>query len=114
MKLIIAIPERWEDAASSVAWALVRLDGTLAGDGEGPIANLPSATRTTLVVAASRVLLATATLPSRGARRIRGALAYAVEDQLTGDPESVHAIAAGAPQGKRQSIAVIEREWLRA
>jgi general secretion pathway protein L len=113
MRLIVAIPERWEDAASSVAWALVRPDGTLASDGEGLIADLPSATRATLVVAASRVLLATATLPSRGARRIRSALAYAVEDQLTSDPESVHAIAAGAPRGKRQSIAVIGREWLR-
>jgi general secretion pathway protein L len=114
MRLIVAIPERWKDAASLVAWALVRPDGTLASEGEGTIADLPSAKHTTLVVAASRVLLATATLPSRGARRIRGALAYAVEDQITSDPESVHAIAAGAPRGKRQSIAVIEREWLRS
>jgi general secretion pathway protein L len=113
MKLIVAIPERWEDAANPVAWALVRPDGTLASEGEGPIADLPSAKQTTLVVAASRVLFATATLPSRGARRIRGALAYAVEDQLTSDPESVHAIAAGAHRGTRQSIAVIERDWLR-
>lgn len=112
MRLIVAIPERWEDAASPVAWTLVRPDGTPASEGESLIAGLPSARRTTLVVAASRVLLANATLPSRGARRIRGALAYLVEDQLTSDPESVHAIAAGAPRGKLQSIAVIEREWL--
>jgi general secretion pathway protein L len=111
--LIVGIPDRWEGAASPVAWALIRPDGTLASEGECLIADLPSAKRTTLVVAASRVLLATATLPSRGARRIRGALAYAIEDQLTSDPESVHAIAAGAPRGNRQSIAVIEREWLR-
>ena len=114
MKLIVAIPERWEDANSAVKWALVRPDGTVASEGEGPIESLPSAKRTMLVVAASRVLLAEAALPSRGARRVRSALAYAIEDQLTSDPESVHAVAAGAPRGNRQSIAAIERAWLRA
>jgi general secretion pathway protein L len=113
MRLIVTIPERWEDAANPVVWALVRPDGSLAREGEGLIADLPSAKRTMIVVAASRVLLAVATLPSRGARRIRSALAYAVEDQLTSDPESVHAVAAGPLRRNRQAVAVIEREWLR-
>jgi general secretion pathway protein L len=113
MNLVVAIPEHWKDASAAVAWALVRPDGTLEREGQGQIGSLPSARRTTVVVAASRVLLTRATLPSRGAHRVRSALAYAIEDQLTSDPESVHAVAAGAPRDKRQSIAVIEREWLR-
>jgi general secretion pathway protein L len=113
MKLIVAIPEHWENSSVPVGWAIVRPDGTLAREGESPIADLPSAKQTTLVVAASRVLLTAARLPRRGARRVRHALAYAIEDQLTSDPESVHAVAASEPCDGRQSIAVIEREWLR-
>ena len=114
MRLVVSIPERWEDSSVPVNWALARPDGTLAREGESPIADLPSAKQTTLVVAASRVLLTAARLPRRGARRVRHALAYAIEDQLTSDPESVHAVAAGAPRDDHQSIAVIEREWLQA
>jgi general secretion pathway protein L len=114
MRLVVSIPERWEDSSVPVSWALARPDGTLAREGESTIADLPSAKQTTLVVAASRVLLTAARLPRRGARRVRHALAYAIEDQLTSDPESVHAVAAGAPRDNHQSIAVIEREWLQA
>jgi len=114
MRLVVSIPERWEDSSVPVSWALARPDGTLAREGESTIADLPSAKQTTLVVAASRVLLTAARLPRRGARRVRDALAYAIEDQLTSDPESVHAVAAGAPRDDHQSIAVIEREWLQA
>ncbi len=113
MRLVVTIPERWVDSRVPVGWALVRPDGTLAREGESLIADLPPAKHTTLVVAASRVLLTGARLPRRGARRVRDALAFAIEDQLTSDPESVHAVAAGAPRDGRQSIAVIEREWLR-
>jgi general secretion pathway protein L len=114
MRLIVTIPERWVDTSYPVAWALVGHDGTLAQEGSGLIAGLPHARRTILVIAASRVLLTSATLPRRGARRMDRALAYAVEDQLTSNPESVHAVAAGTRRGNRQSIAVIEREWLRS
>ena len=113
MRLVVTIPERWDGSSVPVGWALVRPDGTLAREGESRIADLPPAKHVTLVVAASRVLLTDARLPRRGARRVRNALAFAIEDQLTSDPESVHAVAAGAPRDGRQSIAVIEREWLR-
>jgi general secretion pathway protein L len=59
------------------------------------------------------VLLTAAKLPARGARRVRNALAYAIEDQLTTDPESVHAVAAGTLRNGRQPIAVLDRMWLR-
>jgi general secretion pathway protein L len=111
-RLVVTVPESWRDATCAVAWALVR-DGSLVREGSGLIADLPAAARVSVIVAASRVLLASATLPRRGARRVQHALAYAVEDQLTSDPEGVHAVAAGAPRDNRQSIAVIEREWLR-
>jgi len=72
MKLIVAIPEGWEDACSQVAWALMRPDKTIASEGEGPLSALPTVKRATVVVPASRVLLTAATLPSRGVRRVRG------------------------------------------
>src|SRR4030095_12214016 len=113
MNLVVAIPEHWKDASAAVAWALVRPDGTLEREGQGQIESLQSAGRTTVVVAASRVLLTRATLPSRGAHRVRSALAYAIEDQLTSDPESVHAVAAGAARDQRPAIAVNERRGAR-
>ena len=113
MRLIVTIPERWEDASSAVGWALLNHDATLAREGKGLIGELPKAQHVTAVVAASRVLLTAAKLPARGARRVRGALAYAIEDQLTGDPESVHAVGGPALPDGRQSIAVVDREWLR-
>ena len=113
MRLIVTIPERWEDASCAVSWALLNHDATLAREGEGLIGELPRAPRVTAVVAASRVLLTAAKLPARGARRVRGALAYAIEDQLTSDPESVHAVAGPPLPDGTQSIAVVDRAWLR-
>jgi general secretion pathway protein L len=113
MRLIVTIPERWEDASSAVGWALLNHDATLAREGKGLIGELPKAQHVTAVVAASRVLLTAAKLPARGARRVRSVLAYAIEDQLTVDPESVHAVAGPALPDGRQSIAVIDRAWLR-
>jgi general secretion pathway protein L len=113
MRLIVTIPERWQDAGCPVGWALLNHDATLAREGEGSIGELPKAQHVTAVMPASRVLLTAAKLPARGARRVRGALAYAIEDQLTSDPESVHAVAGPALPDGRQSIAVIDRAWLR-
>ena len=113
MRLVVSIAERWEDASCPVGWALLNPNGTLAREGEGLIGELPRAQRVTAIVAASRVLLTAAKLPARGARRVRGALAYAVEEQLTSDPESVHAVAGPALPDGSQSIAVIDRDWLR-
>ena len=36
MRLVVAIPEGWEDAGNPVAWALMRPDGILEREGEGP------------------------------------------------------------------------------
>jgi hypothetical protein len=69
-----------------VGWALLNRDATLAREGEGLIGELPKRSSVTAVVAASRVLLTAAKLPARGARRVRSALAYAIEDQLTERP----------------------------
>src|SRR5258706_1337188 len=112
MRVVVAIPERWEDASCAVSWALLQRDGTLAREGEGSIGELPAAQQVTAIIAASRVLRCAASLPRRGARRVRDALAYAIEDQLTTDPESVHAVAAGALRNGRQSIAALDRTWL--
>ena len=113
MRLIVTIPERWEATSCAVSWALLNRDATLAREGEGLIGELPKAQHVTAVVAASRVLLTAAKLPARGARRVRRALAYAIEDQLTSEPESVHAVAAGTLRNGRQSIAVLDGNWLR-
>ena len=113
MRLIVTIPERWVNASCPVGWALLNRDATLAREGEGLIGELPKAQHVTAVVAASRVFLTAAKLPARGARRVRSALAYAIEDQLTSDPESVHAVAGPVMPDGRQSIAAIDRAWLR-
>jgi hypothetical protein len=109
MKLIVAIPERWDDAASPVTWALVRPDGTLASEGEGLIADLPAAKRTTLVVAASRCCRRLPPFRSRRVSHIRGALP--TREDRPRIPNG--AVVRQALRSNRQSVAVIEREWLR-
>jgi general secretion pathway protein L len=69
-------------------WALVG-NGREAVAGEGPLAQLPQRTeRVQLVLPASEVLITRARLPQSARRRAGAVLAYAVEDEIVGDPDA--------------------------
>lgn len=106
--LHIFIPE--SGLGASCDWAL-RNAGTHSS-GTSDCASLPHADQVALIVAASRVLLTQVTLPSLNQAKLREVLAYAVEDKLLADPESIHIVAARTTNGETP-VAVIDKVWLR-
>jgi general secretion pathway protein L len=114
MRLVVRIPERWENADCPVHWVIIAdTDCAVAREGETPLSDLPQASRVEIILPAGRVFLTTVNLPARALRRMRHALAYAIEDQLTSDAESVHAVLGPAVGGGRRAIAAIDKFWLR-
>jgi len=106
--LHIFIPE--SGLGASCDWAL-RAAGTLS-TGSSACASLPHADQVLLIIAASRVLLTQVNLPTLSQAKLREVLAYAVEDKLLADPESIHVVAARAVGGETP-VAVIDKAWLR-
>ena len=110
--LHIFIPE--SGLGTDCDWAL-RDAGTLS-TGSSACAALPQADQVVLIVAASRVLLTQVALPALSQAKLRKILAYAVEDKLLADPESIHVVAARAGSslaGGETPLAVIDKAWLR-
>jgi len=95
----------------------LRCQWTLLGDGEpisaeGPLAQLPRhAGRVQLVIPAAQVLFTRVRLPGAG-RRLSGAmLAFAVEEDIAGEPDSIQASWLG-PAGDADAVAVVDRDGL--
>lgn len=99
-------------ADAPIAW----LDPDNGARGAGPLATLPAARELWLALPSARVLLTEVALSRRALRRLGGALANALEDQLMADPAQVHAVIAdgtGASDG-HTPVAAVDRAWLRA
>lgn len=93
-------------------WALA--GGREAVTGEGPLAQLPQrAERVQLVLPAAAVLIARARLPQSAKRRAGSVLAYAVEDEIAGDPDSNQVSWLGAA-GDADVLAIVDRQGLKA
>jgi general secretion pathway protein L len=76
------------EAPQRCQWALVGGKGETVS-GEGPLAQLPQrAERVQLLLPASEVLITRARLPQSARRRAGAVLAYAVEDEIVGDPDA--------------------------
>lgn len=94
-----------------------RCQWTLLGGGEpisaeGPLEQLPRhAERVQLVIPAAEVLFTRARLPG-GGRRLSGTmLAFAVEEDIAGEPDSTQASWLG-PAGDADAVAVVDRDGL--
>jgi general secretion pathway protein L len=92
-------------------------------EGHAQIAALPAADRLVLILAASDVLLTTATVPPLPPARLRQALPNLVEDALATDPQPCHIGVGPALDGdaarsargpRRRLLMVADRAWLRA
>lgn len=88
--------------------------GTSTSSGESVPDAIPAADRTVAVIPVSRIAFIDAMLPRVSAARRQQLLNFAIEDKLTIDPETVHAVEVGpADTGANQFVvAAIDRAWL--
>ena len=105
------------DAPARCEWALVDA-GRAPVRGEGRLAELPRrAARVQLVLPAEEVLLTRARLPAAAKRRPGSVLAFAVEEETLGEPESNWVSWLGRA-GDADALAVVDRQgmtrWLEA
>src|SRR4249920_2339187 len=112
--LQLFLPEGWPLSESASApvfrWALI--DGVNVRSGSGPLTELPRADEVTVIVPASRAVFMRATLPPGNPSKLADVLAYAVEDRLLGDPETIHCTAGSRDDQGSAAIAVVDRAWM--
>lgn len=97
---------------SHCQWALVD-DGQAPVSGEGLIADLPHhSDRVQLLIPAAEVLITRARLPHVAKSHSGSVLAYAVEDQIAGEPDANQVSWIGAV-GDNDVLAVIDRQGLK-
>lgn len=77
-------------------------------------AGLAARREVTVLLPGERVLLTAVDLPPMHGARMRQALAFALEDQVAGDVESLHCVAGTRDADGRTPVAAVDREWLRA
>jgi general secretion pathway protein L len=112
--LQLFLPEGWPTDASENApvfrWSLH--DGINLRAGSGPLTELPRADEVLVIIPASRAVFLRAMLPPGNPSKLSDVLAYAVEDRLLGDPETIHCTAGSRDEQGSAAIAVVDRAWL--
>ena len=99
------------DTALNCRWALLD-GGRIRAAGEGRLADLPQrAERVQLVVPAAEVLIARTRLPAAAKRRSGPVLAFAVEDEIAGEPDASHVSRLGSA-GDADVLAIVDRPGL--
>jgi general secretion pathway protein L len=92
-------------------WALID-PGREPIDGEGPVGELPRhARRVELIIPATEVVITRARLPPRARRRGVAVLAYALEEDVLGEPEQNHVVGLGLADGE-DVLAVFDKQGL--
>ncbi len=115
LTLLLRIPDlsRFE-SATPAAWMLVEADGVLQKSGTSPLSDAPAAERVVAVAPPARLLNLETALPAVSPAKRDALLRYAIEDKLTIDPATVHAVVLGRTQGAEHVVLAIERAWLQA
>lgn len=103
------------EAPQRCQWALVSdAYGGKSVTGEGLLAQLPQrAERVQLVLPAADVLITRARLPQSAKQRTGAVLAYAVEEEIVGDPDTIQASWLGN-RGDADVLAVADQQGLKA
>ncbi len=112
--LRIHIPSSWPDAEPDalLPWCRLGARGEQLGAGLAALADLPRSEACELVLPADAVLLTRASLPRGSKQKLQQLLAYAVEDRLVAEPDTVHAAAGPAPVAGQTALAVVDKAWL--
>ena len=118
MQLEIHIPENWPPEANTAkgpqpAWQVREAHGRIARFGRGLPAAPAQGGRCRLVLPAGRVTLSHLRPPAQNRKKFMQALAYAVEDRIMADPDSVHVAAGPLLENGDMPVAIVERVWLR-
>lgn len=123
LQLLLHIPDLASvDAQTSVSWCLFDRQSNLLREGVGqliPTGMIPRAERTVIVIPARRVVYIETPLPPVSATKRDALLRYAIEDKLTIDPATVHAVVLGTSATLKSNmhanahvVAAIDRAWL--
>lgn len=116
MLLVVAIPDQADfQVDTTAAWWLVDKSGAPLRSGRSGIAGMPRAERVIAIVPVARIVFIETTLPPVSADKRDELLRYAIEDKLTIDPATVHAVVIGKAEGSvphAHIVAAIDRRWL--
>lgn len=118
LQLILHIPDLHTlDAETVASWHLFDRQSALlrAGAGTlGPAGKVPHAERTVIVIPARRIVCIETPLPPVSTQKRDALLRYAIEDKLTIDPATVHAVVLGTTVSRKSNthvVAAIDRAW---
>ncbi len=118
LQLLLHIPDLASvDAQTSVSWCLFDRQSNLLREGAGQLTltgQVPRAERTVIVIPARRVVYIETPLPPVSTTKRDALLRYAIEDKLTIDPATVHAVVLGtsaSPKTNTHVVAAIDRAW---
>lgn len=112
LRIFLSATER-VDARAPMRWLLLDRK-SVASEGETLLDEMPAADTVEAILPASRVLFARLALPRVSDTTIRELLPFAVEDRLLADPAQIHAVAGRTDPRGETTVAVVDREWLRA
>jgi general secretion pathway protein L len=116
--LYIRHPARADGESAPCSFALVADNGSVAQQGDGPLANLGelvlASKRVVLLLAGADVTLLDVKTPPLSAARLRAALPALVEEQVLGDPLDNVLVAAPVSAAGMRTVAVVQRDWLAA
>ena len=82
--------------------------------GESSLSGAPRADEVIAIAPVHRLLFIETILPAVTATKRNALLRYAIEDKLTIDPATVHAVVLGMADAKHHVVAAIDRGWLAA
>jgi len=117
LQLLLHIPDLPSfSAETGVTWQLFDRQSDLLRDSGGtatPLTSVPRAERTVIVIPARRVVYIETPLPTVSLAKRDALLRYAIEDKLTIDPATVHAVVLGAAAtgSNMHVVAAIDRAW---
>jgi general secretion pathway protein L len=113
LTLLLSIPDLPRfDPATPCAWTLLDNANAILRAGEGRLETLPRAERVVALAPVGRLLFIETALPPVAPAKRDALLRYAIEDKLTIDPSTVHAVVLGKSATQQHVVAAIDRTWL--
>jgi general secretion pathway protein L len=111
--LLLFIPDlpRFDDATAA-EWTLLDGSGATLRTGAAALRDVPRGDRTIAVAPVNHLLFIETALPQVSLPKRNALLRYAIEDKLTIDPSTVHAVVLGRTLQDRHVVAAIDRSWL--
>ncbi|MBL8524596.1 MAG: hypothetical protein JNN20_12965 [Betaproteobacteria bacterium] len=113
MILLLFIPDQTKFDDASASWTLLDGSGSPLRSGTSALMDIPRADRTIAVAPVNHLLFIETALPAVSPAKRDALLRYAIEDKLTIDPSTVHAVVLGPAADGKHVIAAIDKSWLR-